>query len=51
MVAGPLRQAAVLAIQLGVSIEEAAKLLQAEYEKIISQRTNQTGGNKEQTDV
>ena len=51
MVAGPLRQAAVLAIQLGVSIEEAAELLRAEYEKIISQRTNRTGGNREQTDV
>ena len=39
MVAGPLRQAAVLAIQLGVSIEEAAKLLQSEYDKINVMRT------------
>ena len=51
MVAGPLREAAVLAIQLGVSIEEAAKLLQAEYDKIVSQRTERTGGGKEQIDV
>ena len=39
MVAGPLRQAAVLAIQLGVSIEQAAELLQAEYDKINVKRT------------
>ena len=51
MVAGPLRQAAVLAIQLGVSIEEATGLLQAEYDKIMSQRNNTSGGGKEQTDV
>ena len=51
MVAGPLRQAAVLAIQLDVPIEQAAELLQAEYDKIISQRTHSSGGGKEQTDV
>lgn len=53
MVAGPLREAAVLAIQLGVPIEQAAQLLQAEYDKIISQRTQTTAGTdqRERTDV
>jgi GntR family transcriptional regulator len=53
MVAGPLREAAVLAIQLGVPIEQTAQLLQTEYEKIVSQRTQTSGGTeqKEQTDV
>ena len=51
MVAGPLREAAVLAIQLGVPIEQAAQLLQTEYDKIVSQRTHPSGGNQEQTDV
>jgi GntR family transcriptional regulator len=56
MVAGPLREAAVLAIQLGVPIKEASELLQSEYDKINSQRakTHTEGGreqNKEQSDV
>ena len=56
MVAGPLRTAAVLTIQLGVPIEQASELLQAEYDKIISQRNKEhdEGGReqgKEQTDV
>ena len=53
MIAGPLREAAVLAIQLGVSVEQAAKLLQTEYDKINSQRTKSQdkGGIREQADV
>ena len=51
MVAGPLREAAVLAIQLGVPIEQAAGLLQTEYEKILSQRNNSAENGKEQGDV
>ena len=51
MVAGPLREAAVLAIQLGVPIEQAGELLQTEYDKINSQRIKERGGSKEQTDV
>ena len=51
MVAGPLREAAVLAIQLGVPIEQAGELLQTEDDKINSQRIKERGGSKEQTDV
>jgi len=53
MVAGPLREAAVLAIQLDIPIEQAAELFRNEYEKINSQRTKEQnqGGTKEQTDV
>ncbi len=53
MIAGPLREAAVLAIQLGVSLEQAAKLLQTEYDKINSQRTKaqDKGGIRGQADV
>jgi len=53
MVAGPLREAAVLAIQLDIPIEQAAELFRTEYGKINSQRqkTQTEGGNKEQTDV
>ena len=53
MVAGPLREAAVLAIQLDIPIEQAADLFREEFEKIDSQRTKEQteGGNKEQTDV
>ncbi|MHC5059662.1 MAG: GntR family transcriptional regulator [Planctomycetota bacterium] len=53
MVSGPLREAAVLAIQLGVSVEQAAKLLQTEYDKISSQRakSQDKGGIRGQTDV
>jgi GntR family transcriptional regulator len=53
MIAGPLREAAVLAIHLGVPIEQAAKLLQTEYDKINSQRTKaqDKGGIREQADV
>jgi GntR family transcriptional regulator len=53
MIAGPLREAAVLAIQLGISLEQAAKLLQTEYDKINSQRTKaqDKGGIREQADV
>ncbi|MCK4999792.1 MAG: GntR family transcriptional regulator [Anaerohalosphaera sp.] len=45
MVAGPLRQAAVLAIQLQIPIEQVAELLKAEYDNIDSQR------NEEQNNV
>jgi len=53
MVAGPLRQAAVLAVQLGVPIEHVIELLQTEYDIIMSQRNDPSGGReqKEQTDV
>jgi len=53
MIAVPLREAAVLAMQLDIPIEQAADLFRAEYNKINSQRTQEQneGGNKEQTDV
>jgi GntR family transcriptional regulator len=53
MVAGPLREAAVLAMQLDIPIEQAMDLFRCEYEKINSQRTKEQteGGTKEQTDV
>ena len=53
MIAGPLREAAVLAIQLDIPIEQAAELFRTEYDKINSQRTQEQteGGTKEQTDV
>ena len=34
MVAGPLREAAVLAIQLGIPVEQVSNILQSEYDKI-----------------
>lgn len=46
LIASPLREAAVLAVQLGVPIEQVKELLQAEYEKIVSQRMT-----KEKTDA
>ena len=55
MIAGPLREAAVLAMQLDIPIEQAAALFRAEYEKINSQRNREQdqGGReqKEHTDV
>ena len=54
MVAGPLREASVLAIQLGIPIEQVADILGSEYEKIQSQRKKTEGGReqtKEQGDV
>jgi GntR family transcriptional regulator len=48
LVAGPLREAAVMAIQLGVSAEEAAEILKTEYGQILSQKQSQ---GKEQGDV
>ena len=53
MVAGPLREAAVLAIQLGVPIEQVGDMLRNEHGKIYSQRTKaqDKGGNKEQADA
>jgi GntR family transcriptional regulator len=48
MVAGPLREAAVMAIQLGLSAEEAADLLKTEYGQILSQKQSQ---GKEQDNV
>ena len=53
MIAGPLREAAVLAIQLGVPVEQIGEILKDEYNKIDSQRTKEKdkGGSKEQTDV
>ncbi|MHC4291922.1 MAG: GntR family transcriptional regulator [Planctomycetota bacterium] len=55
MVAGPLREAAVLAIQLGVPVDQIGEILRDEYGKIDSQRhkAQDKGGReqKEQTDV
>ena len=51
MIAGPLREAAVLAIQLGIPIEQVDGILRGEYDIIDSQRAKEKGGNKEQTDV
>ena len=53
MIAGPLREAAVLAMQLDIPIEQALELFRTEYDKINSQRakTQNEGGTKEQTDV
>lgn len=51
MLAGPLREAAVLAIQTGIPIDRAACLLQTEYDKIIAQRNTPSGGSKENPHV
>lgn len=48
IVAGPLREAVVMAIQLGVSAADAAEILKTEYGQIISQKQSQ---GKEQSDV
>lgn len=48
MIAGPLREAAVLAIQLGVPLEEVIQFLQTEHDKIVSQQTPPSDGSKEQ---
>jgi GntR family transcriptional regulator len=48
MVAGPLRGAAVMAIQLGVSAADAAEILKTEYDRILSQKQSQ---GKEQGDA
>ena len=40
MVAGALRQAAILAVQLEVPAEQVAELLEKEYDAIVSQRGN-----------
>jgi GntR family transcriptional regulator len=39
MIAGPLREAAVLAIQLGVDIEQVGEMLKGEYDRISGMRT------------
>lgn len=44
LVAGPLREAAVLAIQLGLSVEEAGEMLRREYREIVEQKNDQGGG-------
>lgn len=51
MIAGPLREAAVLAIQLGIPIEQAVRFLQTEHAKIVSQQTNPSDGSKEKPNV
>ena len=51
LIAGPLREAAVLAIQLEIPIEQVKEFLQAEHDKIVSQQNDQTGGSKENTNV
>lgn len=47
MLAGPLRQAAALAIQLDIPLDLAAQLLHSEYETILAQRNSLSGGSKE----
>jgi len=42
MVSGVLREAAILAVQLELPIEQASELLQKEYGKIVSQRAGQS---------
>ncbi|MHC4371373.1 MAG: hypothetical protein ACYSW8_27485, partial [Planctomycetota bacterium] len=39
-VAGVLREAATLAVQLDLPIEQAGELLRKEYENIVTQRAN-----------
>lgn len=54
MVSGPLREASVLAIQLGIPIDQVTEILRREYDKIHSQRgqTEGDGEKKEEpTDV
>lgn len=51
VIAGPLREAAVLAIQFGVPVEQTAELLKAEYDKIVALKTQTPGGSKEQSNV
>lgn len=51
MIAGPLREAAVLTIQLNIPIEQTARLLQSEHARIMSQRTTPSDGDKEQTHI
>lgn len=45
IITGPLRQAAVLAIQLDIPIDQTARLLQSEYENIVSQRNKEGKSN------
>ncbi len=40
MVAGVLREAAIVAVQLELPIEQVGELLQAEYDSIVSQRAD-----------
>ena len=57
MVAGPLREAAVRAIQLGMPLAKVTDILRDEFEKIDAQRQQTEGGREqsqeqqEQTDV
>lgn len=51
MIAGPLRQAAVLAIQLNIPIDQTARLLQSEYATIMAQRTPPADDEKEKAHV
>lgn len=44
LIAGPLREAAVLAIQVGLGAEEVQRILKEEYEQIAQQKANQDGG-------
>jgi len=45
MVADVLREAAILAIQLELPIDQASELLQAEYDGIVSQRADHDNGD------
>jgi GntR family transcriptional regulator len=51
VIAGPLREAAVLAIQFSVPVEQAVELLKAEYDKIVGLKTQASDGSKEQGNV
>jgi GntR family transcriptional regulator len=51
MLAGPLREAAVLAIQLNIPIDQTARLLQSEYARIMAQRTPAADDKKENPHV
>lgn len=45
MVADSIGQAAVLAVQLGVTIEDVQELLKSQYDKIVSQRNSEENSN------
>lgn len=51
VIAGPLREAAVLTIQFCVPIEQVVELLETEYKKIVKLKARASGGSKEQSNV
>ncbi len=46
-ISGVLREAAVLAVQLELPIDQVGELLKKEYDDIVSQRTGRTGDSAE----